>query len=216
MTTDKLCRDCGLEKPLEEFSPAKKAADGRTSYCRECLRVRHQRYRDARNGGAPTRRTRARASSPEHKWCPACQTEKLRTEFGSNRANGDGLTGYCKPCHNQAAKDTYTRLYGSTRNYHLKHRYGITAAEYDAMLAEQGGLCALCQERPAEHVDHDHLTNAVRGLLCSCCNQGLGNFRDRSDTLREAAGYLDRTTWQKRRISPGVYRLTPPRETASV
>jgi hypothetical protein len=192
-------------------SPAKKAPDGRTYYCRACLRVRHQRYRDARNGGAPARRTPARATSSAHKWCPRCQTEKLRTEFGSNRTGSDGLTGYCRPCHNQAGKDTYTRLYGSTRNYHLKHRYGITAAQYDEMLTAQGGLCALCGERDAQHVDHDHLTSAVRGLLCSCCNQGLGNFRDSTQFLRTAIGYLETTTWQKRRITAGVYRLAPPR-----
>jgi hypothetical protein len=211
MTSRKVCRDCGVEKPLDALSPAKKAADGLTSYCRECLRLRHQRYRDERNGGAPVRRTRARATSAEHKWCASCQTEKLRREFGRNRANSDGLTAYCRPCHNQRGKDTYTRLYGSTRNYHLKHRYGITAEQYDQMLAGQDGLCALCHERPAEHVDHDHLTNQVRGLLCSCCNQGLGNFRDSAATLRTAIGYLERTTWQKRRIHPGVYALTAPR-----
>ena len=71
-------------------------------------------------------------------------------------------------------------------------------------------MCALCQERPAQHVDHDHLTERVRGLLCSCCNQGLGYLRDRADVLRAAIGYLQTTTWQKRRIEPGVYALDPP------
>lgn len=79
------------------------------------------------------------------------------------------------------------------------------------MLAAQGGLCLLCRERPGEHVDHDHLTQQVRGVLCSCCNQGLGNFRDNAQTLRNAINYLETTTWQRTRTSPGVYRLTSPR-----
>jgi hypothetical protein len=211
----KRCRDCGEDKPLEQFSPAKKNRDGRTSYCRDCLRVRHQRYRDAQAGGAPRRRTGARASSADVKWCPACQQELPRTSFGKNRSNADGLTGYCRPCHAAKAKETYIRLYGSTREYHLRRRYGITSADYDAMVEAQGGLCALCRERAPEHVDHDHVTGAVRGVLCSCCNQGLGNFRDSVASLRAAVDYLERTTWQRQRVSTGVYRLTSPRPAAA-
>ena len=46
------------------------------------------------------------------------------------------------------------------------------------MLAEQGGLCAICKSAPAAHVDHDHATGAVRALLCFNCNGGLGQFKD--------------------------------------
>lgn len=196
-------------------SPAKKSSDGRTSYCRACLRLRHQRYRDASNGGEPARRSAARASSPDVKWCPGCRQELRRDDFGRNRASRDGLTSYCKPCHNAKSKQTYTRLYGSTREYHLRRRYGITGDEYQELVDARGGLCALCQERPAQHVDHDHVTGRVRGVLCSCCNQGLGNFRDRADVMRQAIVYLERTTWQKERVCTGVYRLTTPRPAAA-
>lgn len=59
------------------------------------------------------------------------------------------------------------------------------------MLAEQGGLCAICREAPAEHVDHDHATGRVRGLLCFNCNGALGQFRDRRDLMVRAIAYLD-------------------------
>jgi hypothetical protein len=72
----------------------------------------------------------------------------------------------------------------SHRNAHLKHRYGITVAEYDAMLAAQGGRCAVCKQPPGKNVrahwggklcvDHCHETNKVRALLCNDCNLAVG------------------------------------------
>jgi hypothetical protein len=79
---------------------------------------------------------------------------------------------------------------GGSRTYHLKRRYGITAAEADAMLAEQGGLCAICKDARAVHVDHDHETGAVRALLCFNCNGGLGQFKDDPEALHAAAYYV--------------------------
>ena len=58
------------------------------------------------------------------------------------------------------------------------------------MVAAQGGTCAVCSG-PAQHVDHDHETGEVRGILCFNCNQALGNVRDNPDVLRGLARYLD-------------------------
>jgi hypothetical protein len=80
------------------------------------------------------------------------------------------------------------------RKSHLKRKYGITPAEYDAMLAAQGGVCLICREKPGDlplHVDHDHETGAVRSLLCVRCNNALGLFQESRDLFRAAAEYLD-------------------------
>ncbi len=211
---DKVCRDCGTAKPLEDFSPSKKNRDGRVSYCRPCLRVRNRAYRDARAGSEPTRKHPARLSSPDVKWCPQCRQEVPRTGFGSNRSSRDGLTAYCRPCHNRRMRELRLERHGSTRDFHLKRRYGLTSADVDRMVEEQGGVCAVCRTRPPQHVDHDHLTGLVRGVLCSTCNQGLGNFGDAA-RLRLAAQYVERLSWQKVREHPGVVRLVPPRDSTS-
>jgi hypothetical protein len=126
------------------------------------------------------------------KRCPSCGRSLPTSEFPKNRSTRDGLASYCKPCHNRIGRENREKRHGSTRHYHLIRRYGISAAQAAAMIDAQGGLCAICRERPAEHVDHDHATGAVRGMLCFNCNGGLGQFRDRTELLRAAAEYLER------------------------
>lgn len=64
------------------------------------------------------------------------------------------------------------------------------------MLRSQGGGCALCHRPPRPgkvlHVDHDHETGSVRGLLCFTCNNALGDFEDDPGRLRAAITYLSR------------------------
>lgn len=66
---------------------------------------------------------------------------------------------------------------------------------YDRMLAAQGGMCALCPNTPKSrrfHIDHDHATGDVRGLLCYRCNRALPAYL-RAEWLLRAAAYVDRT-----------------------
>lgn len=82
------------------------------------------------------------------------------------------------------------------RAYDLQRRYGITPEDYERMLKEQHGHCAICHEpadTPTElNVDHCHETGVVRGLLCSNCNTGLGKFKDFTPFLTQAINYLER------------------------
>jgi hypothetical protein len=78
----------------------------------------------------------------------------------------------------------------------LQRTYGITLDQYDLMLAAQGGRCAICP-RPAEsmntrlHVDHDHKTGLIRGLLCWWCNRKtLPGVKDDPERAGAAADYL--------------------------
>ena len=90
-----------------------------------------------------------------------------------------------------------------SRERKLREKFGITGAQFDAMLAAQGGGCAICGtaetranwrsgKAAAMDVDHDHATGAVRGLLCDSCNRAIGFFADSPDRLRAAIAYLER------------------------
>ena len=68
-----------------------------------------------------------------------------------------------------------------TRNRQLQKAYGISLDDYNKLFAQQSGKCAICRKPQSEfnyplHVDHDHQTRKVRGLLCCGCNTGLGHF----------------------------------------
>jgi len=96
---------------------------------------------------------------------------------------------------------TLTPNYRNTvRKAHLKFRYGITGEEYDRIFLEQDGKCAICGEsKPVRkrdhylHVDHDHVKDIVRGLLCDNCNKGLGHFKDSISLLQKAIEYLKKS-----------------------
>jgi hypothetical protein len=183
----KFCRDCGTNRPISEFTRNRNSRDGYAFYCREHARRRHQDSRDRRNG-PPARRYRRELDVPAgHEWCPDGGQVKALSHFGRNAGNSSGINSYCKPCHNARTRRS-KELAGGERAYSLRRRYGITAQDADAMLAAQGGLCAICGAAPAGRVDHDHETGAVRALLCFNCNGGLGQFRDDPAVLRAAAG----------------------------
>ncbi len=158
----------------------------------DCRRASNRKSYYRRRDGLPPARLRfdPEASS---KLCPDCAATKPLDDFPRNKRKADGRHTYCKECHNARGRETLNRLYGGTRHYHLTRRYGVGAADVAAMIAAQGGMCAICLERPAEHVDHDHYNGEVRGVLCFNCNGGLGQFRDRPDILDRAITYLTDT-----------------------
>lgn len=81
----------------------------------------------------------------------------------------------------------------------FRRLYGITLEEYNARLAEQGGVCAICRKPETAMyrgqikmlaVDHDHESGRKRGLICSACNLILGAAKDSVEILSSAIEYL--------------------------
>ncbi|MHA2044102.1 MAG: endonuclease VII domain-containing protein [Candidatus Thorarchaeota archaeon] len=75
----------------------------------------------------------------------------------------------------------------------LRQKYNMTVEDYDTLLADQDGKCAICYSPPSSRrldVDHNHSTGEVRGLLCAKCNTGIGLFDDSTVALQKAIDYL--------------------------
>lgn len=115
----------------------------------------------------------------------AANNERRRQRYATDPEHREKLKRLAREADKAAKRDS-----------RLRRTFGIGADEFDALLAEQGGGCAICQSRIGDSagrrlaVDHCHDSGAVRGLLCSACNLGLGKFGDDPDRLERAAVYL--------------------------
>lgn len=124
----------------------------------------HQLY------GLPTLNTE------ENKQCDVCWAYMPYEKFDKDHTTWDGYDHRCKKCKSSE------RL--------LRH-YGLTMGDYARMRREQENRCAICERDDKDLViDHDHVTQKVRGLLCTLCNTGLGNFGDNVRGLQRAVNYL--------------------------
>lgn len=112
---------------------------------------------------------------------------------------------YCPDCnralqrHWYALRDKKPRSRGPEykrymKDYNLKAKYNLTIEEFEALAESQGGACAICGDEDKElHVDHDHESGRVRGLLCGWCNRGIGLLKEDKSILLMAVIYLEKT-----------------------
>lgn len=193
----KRCCDCGVEKPRDQFWANQSSPDGLAYYCKQCFGERNRLYaerRARREGRDYTPRKKAPPVTDGERWCFGCDCALPLDQFIRNRNSPDGRGNYCRPCQGRMSTESRQRLHGTSRHYHLMRRYGIGAGDVDRMLDAQAWACPVCRVTltlKTAHVDHDHQTGAVRGILCFNCNGGLGQFRDSPEVLRRAADYLE-------------------------
>lgn len=160
----KACKWCGSTKPLDQFYRDRAARDGHRPECKACTTARRRAWYAA---------NRQREISRVKAWQQA----------NPDRVNENHRRNNARPERKRALRDQYYR-----------RTFGISADDSAALLAQQGGGCAICGKRPERaaslHLDHCHDTGAIRGILCLSCNQGLGKFREDADLLDAAARYL--------------------------
>lgn len=156
----KYCNTCKTTKSIDEFSIIKGKGDGRDYRCRACRSLYWKEYY---------------VRFPEKKE----ELKKKRRE-------------------NPKRKEYRLKNKEYAKNYQLRKTFGISLEEYHTLEEMQNGLCAICGEIEAEKstrntyftVDHCHITNQIRGLLCNWCNRGLGLFEDNTDRIKSAINYL--------------------------
>jgi hypothetical protein len=108
-----------------------------------------------------------------------------------DRKGSGGVECMTKRREGRGRRRSGTHRSDSDSRYKRYKKYKLTRADYDRMVAEQQGCCAICHSEPsALVVDHDHATGAVRGLLCRNCNLGIGLLRDDLDLVYSAVQYL--------------------------
>jgi hypothetical protein len=164
-------------KALDDFYGEKGGRDGKRPECKSCTNARRKQWYE-KNRDREIARVRA--------W---------------QQANPQRVQAW--------RKKNRDRLNKQVRQIHLRNKFGLTVQQYDRILERQGGVCALCAASPTPgislHVDHDHGTGDIRGLLCVRCNNALGLFREDPALLKRAARYVtgdarhrsQRTSWER-------------------
>lgn len=145
--------------------------------------------------------------------CNSCKTFMPWDSFHSQPKGLNNKRGQCKKCSRKYLDNWRMKNPEKSRRigwaHELKRLYGITIDEYFSILESQNNRCAICQcdgnltvdgseliknGKPTKlHVDHDHNTGKVRGILCNSCNRGLGSFRDNKLIVELAVKYLSKT-----------------------
>lgn len=160
----KRCSVCGDDKPLGDFYKSGSSPDGVASRCKPCNNAVSSGWK---------------AENPERVRVRQRDRAKINERNRLRRTTPEGRR--------------------VTLDRRLRQDHGITLVEYEELVAAQSGLCAICGLPPSGethaderlHLDHDHATGRIRGLLCRYCNTGLGLLDDDLARLAAAARYLD-------------------------
>lgn len=161
------CNVCKESKPVENFQPA--IVKKGCGECRPCKYLRKRKYEK---------------SNPE-RFNAQVRARRLRR-------NPEELK--------QINRKSRAKLIALDKDYQRKlnlKRYGLTIEQYDQILKEQGGGCAICRAKENGvgrllYVDHCHGSGRVRGILCHNCNSGIGHFKDDPALMLKAIQYIER------------------------
>jgi hypothetical protein len=160
----KRCYRCNEIKTFDDFHLSKGRKDGRSTMCKACRFATAKSLSDERRG---INSELGKAYYLKHREQVLARTKKYQKD-------------------NMQTKLTRDRL----------RKYGLTATQYTELITLQKGRCAICgtydsgSKHKSWHVDHDHATGKVRGLLCKFCNSMLGYSKDNPSILLAGVGYL--------------------------
>lgn len=130
------------------------------------------------------------------KKCSKCGIVKPKELFSIGRRYLDGRTSWCKECFKKYRESDNGKI--QKLKYCIKRHYNLELEEYTKIMIEQNGVCAICGSSGGDsrggrlHVDHNHNTGKVRGLLCGNCNKAIGYLKDNVELLAKAIVYLEK------------------------
>ena len=162
----KSCRKCGELKAIDQFYPQIGMRDGYRNDCKSCKLAARRSWYERNRDYEMSRVDAWRRANSER--VNESQRKRRRSDGGRSRQR--------------------------EREGHLRRKYGLTQNLFEALVAAQLGNCAICgaNEDLELHVDHDHRTKKVRGLLCGKCNKAIGLLNDDLELLLAAKNYLER------------------------
>jgi Recombination endonuclease VII len=181
----KICSNCKIEKSINEFYNQKGRKYGKESRCIKCKLITKETHEQ-------NNMRKIIDQKIEQRSCRICNTIKNISEFHKSKAGFAGRVAICKPCLKPITHKKAVKRKDVIRNYELKKAYGITQNDYNEMLIAQKGVCKICsiQKEETLHVDHNHTTGKIRGLLCNRCNMSLGMVKEDIIILNNMISYL--------------------------
>lgn len=127
------------------------------------------------------------------KTCPACNMIKPLQSFHRNSQRASMRSSYCKECTKTMAATTHRKTIARSKRIEA---YNITVEEHELLKQQQENCCKICGVSADQVryktlvIDHNHVTGAVRGLLCPKCNAAIGLLKDDPKIVLLAAKYL--------------------------
>lgn len=172
-------------KPFSDYHKQSNSKDGYKYVCKECIRA-----------GKTSQRVVVYPDPEGFKTCRRCGVCKPVSDFRKAQKVRDGLQSWCRQCFNEWTRENRPDKW-------ITQKYGITRDDYNVLLAQQGGACAICGSTDSGssnsknlHIDHSHSTGKVRGLLCHQCNTLLGHCKENGYILHSALAYIAHHTAQ--------------------
>ncbi len=131
------------------------------------------------------------------------QTRRKKTYAKNYQKNKDSKLAYAKKYreeHREQTREASRKHYHENKEkkkiYARAYSYGLTNEQYESLLKSQNYMCAICRTHQKDlkmplHVDHNHTTGKVRGMLCRDCNLALGLLKDNLFFCKNAVHYLE-------------------------
>jgi hypothetical protein len=162
----------------------------------EVLAKQRKWYADRKASGLLPRPQPKRDAANKRTWHQKHKDRmaEKKSWYARNKERGRELGRQSYQRNKQAINERRYALRERDPTFNLKQRakyHGVSFKELKNLLTTQDGKCAICATQTRLHIDHDHKTMAVRGLLCRGCNTGLGHFGDSLDRLKSAVSYIE-------------------------